>query len=75
MLQQMLAETKPGISGVPTQTPKTFVNYNDVDEEEYRRVGRVVRAGTMGRREGISLSLIPLFSLKTIHLHFSFTYE
>ncbi|XP_063690597.1 patatin-like phospholipase domain-containing protein 7 isoform X4 [Bolinopsis microptera] len=37
VLQQMLAETKPGISGVPTQTPKTFVNYNDVDEEEYRR--------------------------------------
>ena len=57
MLQQMLAETKPGISGVPTQTPKTFVNYNDVDEEEYRRVGRVVGAGTMGRREGAQACL------------------
>ena len=57
----MLAETKPGISGVPTQTPKTFVNYNDVDEEEYRRVGRVVRAGTMGRRGQKLVFFVPLF--------------
>ena len=61
MLQQMLAETKPGISGVPTQTPKTFVNYNDVDEEEYRRVGRVVRAGTMGRRGAKACIFCPSF--------------
>ncbi|KAL5249255.1 hypothetical protein ACHWQZ_G018196 [Mnemiopsis leidyi] len=38
VLQQMLADNRPGITRVPTQTARQFVNYKSEDEDEYRRM-------------------------------------
>ena len=54
----MLADNRPGISGVPTQPTRTYVNYKSDDEEDYRRVSYSV------------LGLVFYFSLRLVIISF-----